>query len=107
MQGNLLDPTQRAFARRNDVETSHAAAKSIPSERIGVTKERILAVLRIYQPLTQAEVVETFRSAYPAFQTTDQNIRSRCADLEKEGLIWFSGEWGQSPTGRKARKWSA
>lgn len=102
--GTLFEYAQ---ARASDPETSREAAQSISPERITATKERILAVLRIYKPLTHQEIIEVFRSAYPDFAVTDQSIRSRCKELERSGLIWFAGEYGETSSGRRSRKWAA
>ena len=102
MQSNLFDV---AHARRLDPETSHAAAASVSPERISKQKESILAVLSVYGPLTDNEMIEVFRSAYPHFVVTDQSLRSRRAQLTTEQKVRFAGSYGESPTGKKARKW--
>ena len=101
---SLFD-TAVAYARHSDPETSHEAAKSVKD--ITALQERIILLLERYGPLTDHELIESFRSAYPLFKATDQSIRSRRAELRDEGRVFFSGLFGKTPSGRESRKWMA
>lgn len=91
-----------AHARSTDPETSHIAAATVTN--LTLTKERILAILRIRGAQTDEELIRWFRRYY-GNETTEQSIRSRRSELVKAGIVSFSGEHGISSTGRPSRKW--
>ena len=91
-----------AHARADDPETSWVAAANV--RKLTQTHERVLACL-ISGKGTDAEIIARYRDYYPEAKDTDQSIRSRRAELTRAGLIAFTGDYGQSENGGRARKW--
>jgi hypothetical protein len=95
-----------ATARLTDPETSHEAASGVTD--VTRTQARIVALLKAYGPLTDGELFDRYLARVRIddwkFQT-EQSIRSRRSELVKQERVRFSGRFGQSPTGRRARVW--
>lgn len=91
-----------AHARADDPESSWVAARSV--RNLTQTHERVLACL-IAGKATDAEIIARYRDYYPEAHDTDQSIRSRRAELTKAGLVAWTGDYGKSENGGKARKW--
>lgn len=93
-----------AHARNSDPETSHKAAASVKG--ISPLKQRILKVFRLAGWLTDEELIANYRKVYgEASLSSDQSIRSRRADLTKEGLIRDSGHLRKSRLGNDSTVW--
>jgi hypothetical protein len=97
---------EHAHARRRDPLTSHLAA-----ERAGVrlteVQDRVLVLLRIQGPATDDQLVRRFRHYWPDVKVSDQSIRSRRSELVRKGLAEFTGDFGRSEFGQRARIWRA
>lgn len=92
---------ERAHARRNDPATSKAAAKSVTC--ISPLKHRILEIFTGGW-YTDEELIVHYRKLYPHL-SSDQNIRSRRADLTRDGLIEDSGQLRKSRLGHDSTVW--
>lgn len=100
--------TTTAHARLTDPYTSHAAAavatRSLPTVRAAVY--RILE--EAGEPITHDDLIRRYRQAamkgvVPP-RTTDSSIRSRCNELERDGLVVVpTDELGRSRHGNTAR----
>lgn len=91
--------TDRAYARRTDPETSHAAAASVK------VRASQLAVLRFIEregPMTDEHLVQTY-DGEPA--QSPSGLRTRRKELVDQGLIEWTGELARMSTGRQARVW--
>lgn len=91
-----------ARARADDPESSWIAARSI--KNLTQTHERVLACL-ITGKATDAEIIARYRRYYPEAKDTDQSIRSRRAELTRAGFVSWTGDYGRSENGGKARCW--
>jgi len=93
-----------AHARRSDPQTSRDAAKSVTN--LGRTRDRIIALLKAYGPLTDEHLVELFRThSEPRFgMATPAGIRSRRCELVRWGFVVACGE-GKTASGRACQIW--
>lgn len=98
-------------ARRHDINTSHAAARSVhkPSE----VQQRILSILRKSAwsgdrtGLTDEQIIAQYKEQFAAdVVPTEQSIRSRRAELVAAGKVRRSLAPGKSGTGRPSAKWT-
>jgi hypothetical protein len=95
-----------AFARVTDPATSHEAADSVKD--ITVVQRTILSILReAYMP-DQQLVVEYAKRVEKgtAKHATEQSIRSRRAELARQGLVSVVG-YTVTTSGRRAQVWEA
>lgn len=99
-------------ARRHDIDTSHAAARSVykPTEvQLGIlTVMQRASYAGDRDGLTDEEIVRRFKErATRVGETipTDSSIRSRRAELVAAGKIRRSTVNGKTATGRTAAKW--
>lgn len=102
-------------ARTTDPITSQEAAQSVwePTE----VQSRILEVLRNYEAVTEDAdgltddeifhgfIAESRRSGW--FIPTPQSVRSRRAELTRDGHVQFTGIFGLTASGRRTQKWRA
>lgn len=100
-----------AFARALDPATSHQAAASV--KNISATQSAILNLLQI-SSMTDEDLVYFYRQQvdmgadqrdFP--RASESGIRSRRADLVKQGLVKDSGERVRLVSGRNAIVWQA
>lgn len=93
-----------AHARKDDPQTSKDAAARVKG--ISPLKQRILRVFRLAGWLTDEELIANYRKVYgEASLSSDQSIRSRRADLTKDGLIRDSGAVRPSKRGNDSTVW--
>lgn len=94
------------YARKTDPGTSHAAARSVqnisPTQQaiLGLLKDRMNdeALINVYNAMARGGYV-------PA--ASESGIRSRRAELVKQGLVIDTGERSLMTTGRLATVWEA
>lgn len=79
-------------------QTSRAAASGV-SQKVRPLRERVLAAIRA-KPRTPEEVARILRAPV-------MNVRPRCSELAKLGLVEDSGERRKAQGGRKAIVWRA
>ena len=92
----------KAHARRNDPDPSHEAAESI-----GDLRPRLLAVhnmLAEYGPMTDYELTRLYAKA-GLIRQSPSGVRSRRAELVKQGLVEWTGDKVVLPSGRRAMVW--
>lgn len=90
--------TEKAYARRGDVQSSHDAANSITSETISEQKRVILAYLKAFGPATLDRITRDVTRGNPEKNWSEQSIRSRTKELERAGLaetVGFVRETGK------------
>jgi len=88
-------------ARITDPQTSHEAAQSVTN--ITPLKRAILDVLQ--EAMCDEELVFVIRHTYgPAF-ASESGIRSRRAELAREGFVEATGARTRTLTGRMALVW--
>jgi len=97
---------EHAHARRTDPITSHLAAERA-SARLTDIQERVLTLLRIQGPATDDEIEARFRHYWPDLKVSSQSIRSRRSELVRKGLAEFTGDFGRTEFGQRARVWKA
>ena len=95
-----------AHARRNDPETSKAAARSVSLVNLGRTKERILSILKIHGPLTDEGIAQKWNLMVGAFVVSPSGLRSRRAWLVDQRLVEACGI-GKTASGRDCQIWMA
>lgn len=95
-----------AHARATDPETSHAAAASIPSEKLRVSQQTILELLRLQGPMDDRTIGDVYNMLDLPFQS-ESGLRTRRAELVRLGLVVDTGDRVVLPSGRKAIVWSA
>lgn len=101
-QQGLFD-VPAAHARTSDPWTSHAAARSLPSEKIRKSQEAVLATMRDYGfPIDDTRLIEIYRRDPEQSQS---GLRTRRAELVADGLVRDSGETTVLPSGRRAILW--
>lgn len=96
---------ETAHARNTDPETSHAAAASV-RDLYGV-KQGIADILN-WRALTDEQLVTAYQNAQVEFEypeATPQSIRSRRAEMVRDGFVEWSGDKEQLKSGRWARVW--
>lgn len=103
-----------AHTRRDDPETSHAAAASISVDALRESQRAVLGVLYV-APQSRAHH-DALISLYERFQRerpdiyprqSQQGIRSRLSELRDRGYVRDSGERVTLPSGRKSIVWEA
>lgn len=90
-----------AKARNTDPQTSHDAAKSVKD--ITLTKHYILKCL--VRARTDVELVEAYGNLKNAPRASESGIRSRRAELVREGYVSATGLEVKLPSGRFAKVW--
>jgi hypothetical protein len=95
-------------ARITDPETSHEAGASLGD--VSITQARVLSLFREDGELTDLQLetrylTRALTGGWP--YQTPQSLRSRRAELVTQGRVEFTGQYGVSPTGRRARIWKA
>lgn len=95
-----------AHARNTDPSTSHLAAESVAE--VSRVQALVLALFHYLGDLTDAELCHnwhlmTVAGDYPP--ATDQNIRSRRAELVQAGRLSATGRIAYTLHGRKTTVW--
>ena len=95
-----------AKARRTDPQTSHDAADSVKN----ITEVKALILKTLVVPMTHNELVNLWLTPAgnprPGFcKSSPEAIRSRCADLVREGRVVDTGKRGKLASGRHAIVW--
>jgi len=91
-----------ARARRTDPKTSHDAAESVKD--VTLTQSFILKILA-KKPRTDVELVELFGKYKKAPNASESGIRSRRAELVRQGLVRDTNIRDLLPSGRWAIVW--
>lgn len=90
-----------ASARNTDPSTSHEAAQLV--KNITETQEFILKALK--RPATDVDLVERYRNYKKAPYASESGIRSRRAELVRQGLVVDTGKRARLDSGRNAIVW--
>lgn len=103
--------TRRAHARTTDPYTSHVAA-GVATRSIPTIRATVYAILEdTDEPLTHEQIIAAYRRVVmngQARRAGDSSIRTRCNELEKDGLvIAVPDERGRSSAGNPARLYIA
>jgi hypothetical protein len=94
------------YARKTDPGTSHAAARSV--QNISPTKLAIITLLNV--PMTDNELVEAYETMVRTGRAplaSPSGVRSRRAELTKDGLVVDSGYTEKLASGRLAIVWAS
>lgn len=109
--GDSRNPKNQARARKNDPETSHAAAKSVETTK---NEGAVLMVLRHLGDATDSELIRGYQnlltSPYWAKSITlqpEESIRKRRADLMHRGLVVDTNLKRPGESGRLQTVWRA
>lgn len=95
----------QAHARNTDPETSHMAADGVD---VGRTKRLVLQTLNTIiclgcEPVTADELTAIIRdNGHPV---SASGVRSRLAELVREGRVEVADTDGTTPSGRKCRRY--
>ena len=93
--------------RRSDPETSREAAEKA-TERTTATQRAILWLLKRWGPKTDEEIVDDLNRHHRLIAfISPSGCRSRRAELVALGLVRFSGRFGVTAAGNRARIWQA
>lgn len=99
----------RAYARRSDPETSHAAASSISRRQISLAQADLLRLFsRGDLKLTDAELADLHKVAVIQLRLHHQSpsgLRTRRRELVDLGYLKDSGDRRKLPSGRLAIVW--
>lgn len=95
----------QAHARNTDPETSHMAADGVD---VGRTKRLILNALRVLrengEEPVKADSLTTFIQRF-GNNVSDSGVRSRLAELIREGRVEVADKNGLTPSGRRCRRY--
>lgn len=95
----------QAHARNTDPETSHMAADSVD---VGRTKRLILDALRVLREKgeepVKADRLTLFILSF-GNNVSGSGVRSRLAELIRDGLVEVADMKGVTPSGRKCRRY--
>ena len=94
-------------ARTTDPSTSHEAAASI--KNVTPVQAAILGIL--FRPMTDEQLIQEYRKTQAMMprlfaNASDSGIRSRRAELVKQGLVFPVG-YGKTKSNRNTIVWSA
>lgn len=89
--------SDKAWARNGDPQVSHEAA-----DTVDVKRDRHAVLLVLYY-LGEARDSDIERNAWRTEHGTPQSLRSRRAELMRQGLIEVSDDQAVSDTGRRCR----
>jgi hypothetical protein len=92
-------------ARTTDPATSFEAAASLTLPHITKMQQNILAIVREHGPVSDTAIEALYMDRHWPWVPTGQALRSRRAELVKRGLISASGDYGETPSGRRTQKW--
>jgi hypothetical protein len=97
-----------ARARRGHPQTSFEAAATWTSQKLSLTKQRVLALLREFGAMTHEEMYERWRDkcateGWPPLK--EQSVRSRCSELRDVGLVEDSGVTRKLRDGNNGTVW--
>ena len=87
----------RAFARADDPETSHAAANSLGTATIRASQGAVLRCLQAYGPLHDEALITLYKQLAAASREefppqSASGIRTRRKELERLSLVRQAGE---------------
>ena len=105
VQESLLEPYKRT--RKGDPETSLAAAESVT--KITEKQEAVLGLIRGRGPFTDEELSVAYDQGVPFGlpRQSPSGLRTRRSELERRGLVRWTGEHRKLASGRMARVWEA
>jgi hypothetical protein len=97
-----MDPQERARARREDPETSHAAAESV-----AVRENQVYVYLTLSRlgPSTDEWLVYCYPQYQARHPQSPSGIRTRRKELCDKGLVEATGEKIRGKTGRLMQVW--
>ena len=98
---NYQGGTEMVSARNTDPATSHDAADSV--SEVTLTQSFVLRVLR--RPRVDVELVRAYQNMKTAPRASESGIRSRRAELVKQGLVRDTGRRTRLESGRMAIVW--
>jgi hypothetical protein len=99
-----------ARARTSDPWTSHAAAGSIPEEKLRETQAAVLAAFRVLGPMTHEDLVSGYGREAPGLGWPRQSVsglRTRTSELVAAEFLRNSGRTVRLPSGRHSIVWEA
>jgi hypothetical protein len=96
--------TEVAHARTTDPDTSHAAAASIPSDKIRASQAAVLEVMKEFGPMSDVVLVAYYQGTGQPPQS-ESGIRTRRKELVTLGKIRDSGRKTVLASGRMAIVW--
>ena len=95
--------------RTRDPQTSHEADESTTEDNLSSLQRWVLVHLA-KEPQTDDQLVAAHLTAYfykeVAVRATPQRIRTARKELELQGLVKFTGEYGRTPFNRRTQIWS-
>ena len=102
-----MPTTPSAHARRTDPETSHEAAATVD---VATERARVLSILLDHDALTDEEIeaIHQWREKSRGWgPSSGSGLRSRRAELVREGLVVERDRLGQTRSGRRSIRWAA
>lgn len=97
------------LVRSTDPDTSHEAAESV-SDKVRVTQGAVLACLKAIGPANDTELIVRYMDAAKRHLVPLQSasgIRTRRAELVRQGLVFDTGQRDVLRSGRRSIVWAA
>ncbi len=99
----------RADTRATDPETSHEARDSISVEALAESQAEVLAILRIYGPQADHDILTLHELrqglGHTAFRLSGSRLRTARAELVEVGYVVETAGVAVTGTGRRAKVW--
>lgn len=107
-QLSLDDAASEARARTTDPWTSHAAAQSIPFEKLRESQKAVYDCFVTYGPMHHDALVHRYGSHWKGWpRQSASGLRTRTKELLDAGFIEDTGETVRLPSGRQSKVWRA
>jgi hypothetical protein len=105
-----LNLAGEARARTTDPWTSHAAARSIPFDKLRASQKAVYDCFMTWGAMHHDMLIENYEEAkwrrgYPP--QSESGIRTRTKELLEAGYIEDTGKTVRLPSGRKSKVWRA
>ena len=91
----------KANARRSDPDTSHAAARSLSSDKLRESQEAVLRHFVEHGPMTDVDLSNVYKGP----PQSPSGLRTRRRELVDRGLMDDTGIRKKLPTGRRGIVW--
>lgn len=99
------EPDDHARARNTDPWTSHAAARSIPYDKLRESQQFVYECYQTFGPMHHERLVEVYAAARRWRPQSPSGLRSRASELVDAGWLRDSGEVVVLPSKRRSIVW--
>lgn len=95
------DLPENARARHDHPDTSHEAAASVGP--LNESQQAVLGLFELFGPMHDELLIVRYPRRVAGPHQTDQSIRSRRKELERAGLVTWTGDYAKTRSGRRSR----